>query len=78
MRGELSAWRKRYREPGKARSMTTDTASAIVGLSKQGYNKQVVGWNPISKQTRLLMQAWDLMTDRQRAAFLRQARELQG
>ena len=76
MASDLSTWRKKYREPGQSRSMTTDTASAIVGLSKQGYNNQVAGVRPISKQTRLLMEAWDLMNDEQRAVFLELARHL--
>jgi len=66
----LQRWRKSHHEPGRTRSMTTETAGIVVGLSSKGYMKQVVGERQLSRQTALLMTAWDLMSDTQREIFL--------
>jgi len=66
----LKEWRKGHREPGKARTLTRDTAQQIIGLSFDGYANQLAERRPLSRQTRSLMTGWDLMADWQREVFL--------
>ena len=65
----LKEWRKRHKEPGQPTTMTRDTAQTIVGLSADGYANQLSGRRALSRQTILLMMAWDLMTSHQREVF---------
>lgn len=70
---DLRTWRKSHNEPWDDRVLCRESAEAIVGLGKSGYSKQLHGTRSLSRQTRLLMLAYNLMGDQQRSQFLKLA-----
>lgn len=73
----LREWRRSHPDPVfPDRVMMRLHAAMVVGLSEFSYADQVNGRRQLTRQTQLLMLAWDLMNKRQRTEFMEEARAL--
>ena len=72
--GEITRWRLSHRERG--RSMTAQTAAALLGIGMGTYNKQVTGQRPVSRRSKMIMFLWDMLDENQQDRALTFARGL--
>ena len=63
----IKSWRVRH-------GLSRGDACLVLGLSDDGYGKQLSGARQISRQTERLMQDWDTFTLEQRERFLAELR----